>query len=87
MPGMTGHDALTKIRLDARLKSIPILMFTSSARDCDVETAYAGGANAYVLKPANLDEYIRITASIVQFWFSVAVLPPRNERAHPVKER
>jgi two-component system, chemotaxis family, response regulator Rcp1 len=79
MPGMSGHDALAKIRRDARLKSIPVLMFTSSARDCDIETAYAGGANAYVLKPSSLDEYIRITASMLQFWFSVAVLPARNE--------
>lgn len=51
MPGMKGTEALQAIRSDEKLKSIPVIMLTSSNADRDVVAAFQGGANCYLTKP------------------------------------
>jgi CheY-like chemotaxis protein len=77
LPGKNGHDVLSEIRSDPQLRTTPVVILTTSSDDADVEGAYQLGANAYVTKPIGLEDWIRLVSTIREFWFSVAVLPPR----------
>ena len=55
MPGTDGRDVLTEIKSDASLKTIPVVILTTSTEERDVEACYAAGANSFVQKPVALD--------------------------------
>jgi len=75
LPKQAGHELLATVKNDAALRSIPVVVLTSSKADADVERTYAAGANAYVTKPADLDELFRVVHAIDAFWRGVARLP------------
>jgi CheY-like chemotaxis protein len=75
LPLMGGQEVLTEIKRDEALKSIPVVILTTSEAQEDIEHAYALHANCYVTKPVDLDQFIRIIRSIESFWFSIAQLP------------
>jgi CheY-like chemotaxis protein len=75
MPGMDGRQALVEIKTDELLHSIPVLIFTASQNLDDVESSYAGHANAYIVKPANLDDFRVIVSTIEEFFAQVVSLP------------
>ena len=77
MPRVDGRQALTEIKADEDLRSIPTIVFTTSAADSDVFASYASHANAYVTKPLNLDDYERVVMQIRNFYGHTAVLPRR----------
>ena len=78
LPGVNGHQVLAAIKKNPRLKSIPVMMFSSSDAPEDVQQAYETCANCYVRKPRNLDEFFRVMSAIESFWFDVVSLPPRS---------
>ena len=75
MPGKGGRQALVEIKTDELLRSIPVLVLTASQDPHDVETSYAEHANAYIIKPANLDDFKTIVAAIEEFFAVIASLP------------
>ena len=75
MPGMDGRQALVEIKTDELLRSIPVLVFTASQDPHEVDTSYAEHANAYIIKPANLDDFKTIVSAIEEFFAQVASLP------------
>ncbi|HST81438.1 MAG TPA: response regulator [Kineosporiaceae bacterium] len=75
MPGMDGRQVLVEIKTDELLSSIPVLIFTASQDPQDIETSYAEHANAYVVKPTNLDDFKTIVTAIEEFFAQVASLP------------
>jgi two-component system, chemotaxis family, response regulator Rcp1 len=75
LPGKDGHDILNEIRSDPSLRSLPVVVLTTSSDRADVDSAYRQGANAYVTKPTGLDGWLRVMASIREFWLCLAVLP------------
>jgi two-component system, chemotaxis family, response regulator Rcp1 len=75
LPGKNGNEVLTEIKRDERFRTIPVIIFTSSVSERDVETAYACGANVYLRKPTNLDEFFALLKSVVNLWFNFAILP------------
>lgn len=75
LPGKDGHDILDEIRSDPALQSLPVVVLTTSSDRADVDSAYRRGANAYVTKPTGLDGWLRVMASIRDFWLRLAVLP------------
>jgi CheY-like chemotaxis protein len=77
MPGLTGHDVLEAIEDDPDLKRIPVIVFTGSRSDRDVERAYRRGANAYVTKPTDLPGFVDAFRRIRDFWLGLAELAPR----------
>ena len=79
LPVKEGKETLREIRLLEY--PVPVVVFTGSEEDEDVEEAYRLGANCYVVKPANLDEYLSCVGRIVGFWLDLARLPPRAPRA------
>ena len=77
MPRVDGRQALTAIKADDDLKSIPTIVFTTSAAADDVAASYTAHANAYVTKPINLDDYDRVVMQIRNFYGHTAALPRR----------
>ena len=75
LPRKSGLEVLDEMRADDSLAPIPVIMLTSSAAQSDVEAAYARGANAFVVKPLELDAFMDLIGSIRGFWLEVARLP------------
>jgi two-component system, chemotaxis family, response regulator Rcp1 len=75
LPGKDGRAVLAEIKGDDDLKEIPVVVLSSSPLDEDVANAYAHQANAYVRKPADLDEFVRCMKLVEAFWLSTVRLP------------
>ncbi len=78
MPKKDGREVLQEIKADAALKTIPVVILTTSDDEQDVLQSYNLHANCYVRKPVNLGELIKVVQAIDTFWFSVVELPPRK---------
>ena len=76
LPRLDGRDVLAAAKGDPLLRSIPIVVFTTSEADDDVSTSYDLHANAYVSKPLDFDAYVRAVRQIDDFFMSLAQLPP-----------
>jgi CheY-like chemotaxis protein len=75
LPKKGGKEILAEIKNDPILKSIPVVVFSSSSAPGDVGSAYALHANCYVTKPADLGELFDAIAWIEKYWLSTAILP------------
>ncbi|WP_430791477.1 response regulator [Actinoplanes sp. G11-F43] len=75
MPRMGGHEVLLEIKGDDTLKSIPIVVLTTSDALPDITASYVRHANAYVTKPMDLDSFEAAVRRIRRFYAEVAVLP------------
>ncbi|MFC8447707.1 response regulator [Kitasatospora sp. NPDC057223] len=75
MPRMNGRELLDVIKVDADLRSIPVVVLTTSAAPDDVSGAYHRYANAYVTKPVGLDEFTQAVQSIDSFYLDTATSP------------
>ncbi len=77
LPGRSGQDVLAVVKADPQLRSIPVIVLSSSQADDDVTRAYHLLANCYVTKPVGYGRFSEIVRAIEQFWFIVARLPNR----------
>lgn len=75
LPKKDGKDVILEVRNDERLKSIPIVVFTTSASEEDFSRCYELGANCCITKPIGLDEFMKIVKSIKDFWVTIVKLP------------
>lgn len=75
MPRMDGRQVLQAMRADAGLRTIPVVVLTTSDADRDVAASYALGANSFVTKPMDVDEFCAVMRGIENYWFSVVRLP------------
>jgi len=76
LPRKSGQEVLEEIKADPDLRSIPVVILTTSGSDRDVLEAYRRHANAYVRKPMRFDELVNVVESIEEFWLGVVTLPP-----------
>jgi two-component system response regulator len=76
LPRKNGREVLAEIKADPNLKSIPIVVLTTSNDEEDILKAYNLNANCYVVKPVGFDNFMQAIQSIKHFWFSVVTLPP-----------
>ena len=79
MPRMDGLSTLKAIREDPALRTLPVVMLTTSDAESDVLRSYENFANAYIVKPISMDSFFSVVRTFEQFWFSVVRLP-RPER-------
>ena len=80
LPGTDGREVLTEIKSNEPLRSIPIVIFTTSGDSRDVDACYRAGANGYVQKPVGVDGLVTALQHLENFWFGVARLPtPERE--------
>jgi len=75
MPVMDGITALKKIRADSHLKTIPVIMLTTSDTGRDVDLSYTEGANAFITKPVSEIAFVEAVVKLEQFWFELVTLP------------
>ena len=75
MPKIDGLEALQQIRGDPRLRTLPVVILTSSREEADLVRGYELGANAYVVKPVGFDEFISAISQLGVFW-AVVNEPP-----------
>ena len=75
LPKRSGHDVLAAVKNEPKLRSIPVIMLTSSKSPKDITAAYDGHANAYLQKPTELAEYFDVVATVKQFWLDMVELP------------
>jgi CheY-like chemotaxis protein len=74
MPRKNGREVLTEIKVDNSLKSIPVIVLTTSSSTDDIEDSYRLGANAYIVKPVAYADFMSIIKTIEAFWFQTAAL-------------
>ena len=75
LPKKSGREVLAEIKADRDLRSIPVVILTSSKAEEDIAKTYNLHANCYVTKPADLDQFIRVVQSIESFWLTIVKLP------------
>jgi chemotaxis family two-component system response regulator Rcp1 len=78
LPRRDGREVLREIKQDSRLLSIPVLILSTSKAERDVRDCYAAHANAYLVKPVDLDEFEALASMIRDVWLGMIQLPPRQ---------
>ncbi len=76
LPRKNGREVLAEIKADDALKSIPVVVLTTSSAEEDIIRSYSLHANCYVVKPVEFDSFVKAVQSIRQFWFTIVALPP-----------
>jgi chemotaxis family two-component system response regulator Rcp1 len=77
LPKKNGREVLEEIKQDAQLKTIPVVILTTSQAEADVLHAYSLHANCYITKPVDFIQFTRIVRTIEEFWLSIVTLPPK----------
>ena len=75
LPKKAGREVLEEIKLDPSLKSIPVVILTTSAAEEDILRSYQLHANCYITKPVNLDQFLKVVKTIDNFWLAIVKLP------------
>jgi chemotaxis family two-component system response regulator Rcp1 len=75
LPKKDGREVLKEIKESPTLRSIPIVILTTSASEADILQSYQLHANCYITKPVGLDGFLKVVNSIDSFWLSVVKLP------------
>jgi two-component system response regulator len=76
LPKVNGLEVLRAIKQDDRTRSIPVVVVTSSREDPDIKTAYALGANSYVVKPVDFEAFAEAVCKLGLYWLLVNQSPP-----------
>lgn len=75
LPRVSGREVLKELKADPVLKLIPVVVLTTSAADTDVLKCYDLGANCYITKPVDFEQFQRIIKVIDDFWLTIVKLP------------
>jgi len=75
MPGMGGIAALEELKNNELTNSIPVLVYSTSDSELDIESAFAAGANTYMIKPTNFPDLVTMMNNINNFWIKTAQTP------------
>ena len=77
MPMKDGREALREIKSDPELRSIPIVILTTSKEESDVRMTYETGAASFITKPLTFNEWSKMVETMGRYWFEVATRPPK----------
>lgn len=75
LPGSDGLEILREIKTDARLRSIPVVVLTTSLNARDIRSCYDAGTNSYIQKPLKIDDLIDMARRLKEYWLEMVVLP------------
>jgi chemotaxis family two-component system response regulator Rcp1 len=75
LPRKDGREVLLEIKSDPRLRTIPIVVLTTSRAEQDVLRSYELQANCYITKPVDLEQFMTVVKSIEDFWLTIVTLP------------
>lgn len=80
LPKISGLDVLRKIRADSHTRRIPVVILTSSQEERDIAAGYDSGANGYIHKPVDFNEFVGVVQQLGLYWLATNQTPPaRNE--------
>jgi len=77
LPRKDGREVLREVKEDESLRTIPVVVLTTSKAEEDILKSYSLHANCYVTKPMGLQQFLDVVRSIEDFWFTIVKLPPR----------
>ena len=80
MPKVDGLEVLRQIKSDERLKTIPVVVLTSSREERDLAESYKLGVNAYVVKPVDFSQFVDAVKEVGAFWAVINEQPPETSR-------
>ena len=75
MPRMDGRQFLAAIKQDPGLVSIPVVVLTTSDAESDLIASYENNAAGYIVKPIDIDEFVRLVRGLSHYWVSIVTLP------------
>ena len=79
LPRKDGREVLAELKQDANLKTIPVVVLTTSRAEQDVLRSYELHANCYITKPVDFQQFLAVIESIEQFWLTVVALPSKTQ--------
>lgn len=79
LPKVNGLEVLQAIKSDPATRTIPVVILTSSRQDPDIQTAYALGANSYVVKPVNFDNFSEAMGQVGYYWLLLNQPPGQDQ--------
>lgn len=71
LPRLDGHEVLKRIRADPRTAGIPVVVLTSSSEERDVMQTYEVGANSYIIKPVDFEQFTESVRDIGKYWLEI----------------
>ncbi|MBT3255342.1 MAG: response regulator [Deltaproteobacteria bacterium] len=75
MPRKDGREALGEIKADPELRSIPIVVLTTSNAETDILKSYDLGVNSFIVKPVTFEELVEVVKTLGKYWFQIVELP------------
>ena len=79
MPRKDGRTVLQEIKQDPDLRTIPVVVLTTSKSDEDIYRSYDLGVNSYIVKPVTFEALVDILQTLEKYWFEIVELPPAHE--------
>lgn len=79
MPKMDGIEVLRRLRQDDRTRLLPVVVLTSSDEKEDIVRIYNLGANSYIRKPVDFDEFTEAVRQLAVYWLRLNMVPPRDD--------
>ena len=71
LPRLDGHEVLKRIKTNPRTRRLPVVVLTSSAQERDVMRTYEGGANSYIIKPVDFEQFTEAVRDIGKYWLVI----------------
>lgn len=75
MPKLDGRAVLDTIKQDPKLRSIPVVVLTTSSQEEDIARSYELGVNSYITKPVRMEGFLEAIKALEHYWFNLVVLP------------
>ena len=79
MPKMDGREALREIKSDSQLRTIPVVVLTTSKAEQDIVKTYDLGVNCFITKPVSFTAFLEVTRTLGHYWFDIVKLPNFND--------
>jgi len=80
LPRLDGKEVLNFIKQSSIFRKIPVVIFSTSNSEKDIEDCYQQGANCFITKPSDLEGYVRVIHAIESFWLNTVNLPEKSNR-------
>jgi CheY-like chemotaxis protein len=78
MPRKDGREVLKEIKQDPDLRTIPVVVLTTSKSDEDIYRSYDLGVNSYIVKPVTFEALVDVLVTLEKYWFEIVELPPKH---------
>ena len=79
MPIMDGHEVLSEIVKDEKLRHLPVVVLTTSYEAADIQKMYSLRCNSYITKPVDFESFVKVIGELAGYWLTVVVMPEADE--------